>query len=185
MGRAHGAPPQRQDSAAGGHTPVVKVPTCRIGNGDGLLLRRHCIPPAQTKAQVRGGFRPRPGDRRQQLPHVFRTDKPLTPRPDGISAGQVPGGTIRATRRLRVAMHTPRGYMRRASDRQTCWSEALFAGWQVQDSNLRRHTATDLQNDAAHAVTCGFTAPPPNFGTNSPRSNAAARACDLQATDSK
>jgi 2-methylisocitrate lyase-like PEP mutase family enzyme len=37
--------------------------------------------------------------------------------------------------------------------------------WQVQDSNLRRHTPTDLQNDAAHAVTCGFTTPPPNFST--------------------
>ena len=65
--------------------------------------------------------------------------------------------------------------MRRAPDRQTSRSEALFAGWQVQDSNLRRHTPTDLQNEAAHAVTCGFTAPPPNFRTDSPRSNAAAR----------
>jgi hypothetical protein len=41
--------------------------------------------------------------------------------------------------------------------------------WQVQDSNLRRHTPTDLQNDDAHAVTCGVTAPPPDFGTISPR----------------
>jgi hypothetical protein len=44
-------------------------------------------------------------------------------------------------------------------------SEALLAVWQVQDSNLRRHTPTDLQNDAAHAVTCAFTTPPPNFHT--------------------
>jgi hypothetical protein len=41
--------------------------------------------------------------------------------------------------------------------------------WQVQDSNLRRHTPTDLQNDAAHALTCRFTAPRPNFGTISAR----------------
>ena len=46
------------------------------------------------------------------------------------------------------------GQRRRASDRQTCWSEALFARWQVQDSNLRSYTATDLQNVDAHAVTC-------------------------------
>ena len=61
------------------------------------------------------------------------------------------------------------GQRRRAPDRQTCWSEALFAGWQVQDSNLRSYTATDLQNVAAHAVTCVVAAPPPNFRTNSPR----------------
>jgi hypothetical protein len=41
--------------------------------------------------------------------------------------------------------------------------------WQVQDSNLRRHTPTDLQNDAAHAVTCRYAAPPPNFSTISAR----------------
>jgi hypothetical protein len=41
--------------------------------------------------------------------------------------------------------------------------------WQVQDSNLRRHTPTDLQNDAAHALTCRFTAPPPGFRTHSTR----------------
>jgi hypothetical protein len=40
---------------------------------------------------------------------------------------------------------------------------------QVQDSNLRRHTPTDLQNVAAHALTCVFTAPRPNFGTISAR----------------
>jgi hypothetical protein len=39
----------------------------------------------------------------------------------------------------------------------------------VQDSNLRRHTPTDLQTDAAHAVTCGFTTSPPNFRTSSAR----------------
>ena len=61
------------------------------------------------------------------------------------------------------------GQRRRASDRQTCWSEALFAGWQVQDSNLRRHTPTDLQNVAAHALTCGFVAPLSNFRTDSSR----------------
>jgi hypothetical protein len=59
--------------------------------------------------------------------------------------------------------------MRRAPDGQTPRSEALFTVWQVQDSNLRRHTPTDLQNATAHAVTCRFTAPPPNFGTNSAR----------------
>ena len=58
--------------------------------------------------------------------------------------------------KISTTTHTPRGYMGRASDRQTCWSEALLAGWQVQDSNLRRHTPTDLQNVEAHAVTCGF-----------------------------
>jgi len=39
----------------------------------------------------------------------------------------------------------------------------------AQDSNLRRHTPTDFQNVDADAVTCGFTTPPPNFGTFSPR----------------
>jgi hypothetical protein len=58
---------------------------------------------------------------------------------------------------------------RRAPDGQTPRSEALLAVWQVQDSNLRRHTPTDLQNDAAHAVTCRFTTPPPNFRTHSAR----------------
>lgn len=38
------------------------------------------------------------------------------------------------------------GQRRRASDPQTCWSGALFTGWQAQDSNLRRHTPTDLQS---------------------------------------
>jgi hypothetical protein len=28
-------------------------------------------------------------------------------------------------------------------------AERLATRWQVQDSNLRRHTPTDLQNDAA------------------------------------
>jgi hypothetical protein len=37
----------------------------------------------------------------------------------------------------------------------------------VQDSNLRRHTPTDLQNDAAHAVTCAFAARLSIFRTNS------------------
>jgi hypothetical protein len=41
--------------------------------------------------------------------------------------------------------------------------------WQVQDSNLRRHTPTDLQNDAAHALTCGFTDLPAQFRTDSAR----------------
>jgi hypothetical protein len=43
--------------------------------------------------------------------------------------------------------------------------------WQV-DSNLRRHTPTDLQNDDAHALTWAFAAPLPNFGTNSAHRNA-------------
>ena len=30
--------------------------------------------------------------------------------------------------------------------------------WQVQDSNLRRHTPTDLQSSAHNVVTCGFVA---------------------------
>jgi hypothetical protein len=61
------------------------------------------------------------------------------------------------------------GVRRRASDGQTPRSEALFAVWQVQDSNLRRHTPTDLQNDDAHAMTCRFTTPPLNFRTDSSR----------------
>jgi hypothetical protein len=60
----------------------------------------------------------------------------------------------------------------KASDRQARRSEAPFDWWQVQDSNLRRHTPTDLQNDAAHAVTWAFAAPPPNLGTDSPHRNA-------------
>ena len=48
----------------------------------------------------------------------------------------------------------------------------FFAWWQVQDSNLRSYTATDLQNVAAHAVTCAFTAPSSNFSTNSPQLSA-------------
>ncbi len=32
-----------------------------------------------------------------------------------------------------------------------------FAGWQVQDSNLRRHTPTDLQTADSSALTGGFT----------------------------
>jgi len=59
--------------------------------------------------------------------------------------------------------------MRRAQNRQTCWSEALFTEWQVQDSNLRRHTPTDLQNVDAHSLTWGFTAPLSNFRTSSPQ----------------
>jgi hypothetical protein len=39
----------------------------------------------------------------------------------------------------------------------------------VQDSNLRRHTPTDLQNVDPHAVTCRFAGFPSNFSTNSPR----------------
>jgi hypothetical protein len=61
------------------------------------------------------------------------------------------------------------GQRRRAPDGQTPRSEALFTVWQVQDSNLRRHTPTDLQNVGAHALTCWFTASPPNLGTISPR----------------
>jgi hypothetical protein len=38
------------------------------------------------------------------------------------------------------------GERRRAPDGLTPRSEALFAVWQVQDSNLRRHTPTDLQS---------------------------------------
>jgi len=48
-------------------------------------------------------------------------------------------------------------------------SEALFGLWQVQDSNLRRHTPADLQNVDAHPVTCTFTGQQPNFRANSPQ----------------
>ena len=41
--------------------------------------------------------------------------------------------------------------------------------WQVQDSNLRRHTPTDLQSADAQAVTCRFTTSWLNLGTNSPQ----------------
>lgn len=48
-----------------------------------------------------------------------------------------------------------------------------------------RQTTADSQNEAAHAVTCGLTTPPPNFHPDSPRSSAAAREAIVQATDSK
>ena len=118
--------------------------------------------------------RSRPGGRRQELPHVFRTRRPLTTHGDGVSAGQRPFGATRPTRQITATTHTPQGYMRRAPDGQTPRSEALFAGWQVQDSNLRRHTPTDLQNVGAHALTCWFTTRPSNFGTNSPTLEGAA-----------
>ena len=33
-------------------------------------------------------------------------------------------------------------------------SAGTSAAWQVQDSNLRRHTPTDLQSDEHSALTC-------------------------------
>ena len=44
---------------------------------------------------------------------------------------------------------------------------------QVQDSNLRGRTPTDLQTADAHAMTWAFGAPPVNLGTDSPRSSPA------------
>jgi hypothetical protein len=66
------------------------------------------------------------------------------------------------------------GQRRRVSDWQTPRSEALFAVWQVQCGRCRTRTCvgihpTDLQNDAPHALTCGFTAPSPDFRKSSPR----------------
>ena len=61
------------------------------------------------------------------------------------------------------------GQRERASAGQTPRSEALFSLWPVQDSNLRRYTPTDLQNDTAHALTCTFTPEQGNFRTTSPR----------------
>jgi hypothetical protein len=89
-------------------------------------------------------------------------------------AGLVDLGT--APRRHCDSQGTPRGIkvMSRpphgpAGPRGTTGHSVAGAVWQVQDSNLRRHTPTDLQNADAHAVTCGFTTSATNLGTTSAR----------------
>src|SRR5680860_930695 len=47
--------------------------------------------------------------------------------------------------------------------------EALFGLWQVQDSNLRRHTPADLQDADAHALTCSDAPCSRNFRAHSPQ----------------
>jgi len=64
---------------------------------------------------------------------------------------------------------TPPGYMEEDLCLHSSRSEALFGLWQVQDSNLRRHTPADLQNATAHPVTCTFTGHQANFRANSPQ----------------
>ena len=48
-------------------------------------------------------------------------------------------------------------------------AERLVTRWQVQDRTCVGTHPTDLQNADAHAMTCRYAAPPPNFGTISTR----------------
>jgi hypothetical protein len=138
-------------------------------NDGGLLLRFRSIPPIPAKAQVRGGLsvlsrRPAPGTC-PRIPHAPDLDNPTRRR--FRRSGGAAKGAPRCDRPTQI--DTPPPYVAKGLDQQKRRSEALSTRWQVQDSNLRRHTPTDLQNDAAHAVTCRFVAPASNFGRYSPR----------------
>jgi hypothetical protein len=63
------------------------------------------------------------GRRERQLPHVFRTDL-----------------------RKRLAVVGPSRTTPSGAEPTNAEVRALFVWWQVQDSNLRRHTPTDLQS---------------------------------------
>jgi hypothetical protein len=137
---------------------------------DGVPIRRHSIPPPRSKGW---------STRQSNAPGVPAGAKPSARIPHGqgvdkFRSGRLPRSAAcwpqygRGAREH--AKHIPHpGTCKRASDTQTRWSAALFDGWQVQDSNLRRHTPTDLQNDGTHAVNCGFTATQPKFRRTSSR----------------
>jgi hypothetical protein len=79
-------------------------------------------------------------------------------------AGRMPDEWLESTRNL-----YPTGVHPKGPPTQTCWSEALFSLWQVQDSNLRRCTPTDLQNDDSHRLTSDSAIGGENFRPISPR----------------
>jgi hypothetical protein len=142
----------------------------RRRNDDGASLRFRSIPQALAKAQVKGGLsvssrRPAP-ETSPRITHGPSLDNPRHRRfrrSEGMRRGERQDRTDHAK-----SIPLPRMW-RRASTGKRPGQRPFSTRWQVQDSNLRRHTPTDLQNDAAHALTCGFTAPAPNFGTISPR----------------
>ena len=126
--------------------------------------------PPLTKAQVRGGL---PGSSRQpapgtcpRIPHGPDLDNPRHRRfrrSEGVQRSEGPHATDPPK-----SIPSPR--MRgRASTGKRPGQRPFSTRWQVQDSNLRRHTPTDLQTVDAHPVTCGFAHRQRNFSTYSPR----------------
>jgi hypothetical protein len=84
----------------------------------------------------------------RKLPHVFRTDSRKPPDLAGHS---------------RTTAKGPCHANAQVTGLPTWWQ----VQWQVQDSNLRRHTPTDLQNEAGQLLTCMFVARAWNFRTTS------------------
>jgi hypothetical protein len=134
-----------QAAARRQHTPAVPY----------SVVVQYAVPEGSRRSGRALTHRQEPPDR--ERPSVFPPTVALTGETVGISAGQRAVG-VQPHCRILTATHTGGGYLRRALDRQTPWSEALFRWWQVQDSNLRRHTPTDLQSDDRHALACTFTA---------------------------
>jgi hypothetical protein len=147
--------PMSQASSCAG-PPQVETPAKRHGNG--LPLRRHSIPPPRAKGLVNAAIEHAGVLAGAKLPHVFPTARALTGPDVGVCPGQRPAGRITdKSAGGRRNLYPTQVYPQKPPT-QTCWSGALFNWWQVQDSNLRRHTPTDLQNDDAQALTSSFAA---------------------------
>ena len=119
----------------------------RPRNDDGVSVRSRSIPPTLALAQVRGGLsvpsmQPAPGTC-PRIPHDPALDNPRHRR-------------FRRSERVwqcerRDATNHPEpiplpGIPRRASTGKRAGQRPFSTRWQVQDSNLRSYTATDLQS---------------------------------------
>jgi hypothetical protein len=128
--------------------------------------------PHRREAAGHGRVQDLGAQRCRELPSVFLPATVLTGRAASISAGHEPIGVNDARRGIPAAAYTRRGTCEGAPPAKHAGQRPFSTGWQVQDSNLRRHTPTDLQDFARQRPTSQFFRIVGNFRPISSRLNA-------------